>query len=229
MMTGYIIRMKGVDLSEELAQDCADSLEKHGVNYEFFDAVHGEEIDKVWTEKGLDFYRKQNANKRLPGVKGCFLSHYILWEKCLALDTPILIFEHDALLIKDLPDLVLKNRYDVLNLDYASRVEKDYEAHLQTNRGVGVENWPVAPKKKGLVSQLNKSSIKGIHAYAIKPSGAAQLIHKAQTLGTLPADIHVNSKYIDLRYSITSYARINPKYWLNAKQGSLHSFTRAKD
>ena len=35
-----------------------------------------------------------------PSETACFLSHASLWAKCVELDKPIIIFEHDAVLIK---------------------------------------------------------------------------------------------------------------------------------
>jgi len=228
-MKTFIIRMKDNPISEELSEDLVKSLEAYNMNYEYFDAIHGDMIEPTWRQKGLKFFHKQNANKKLPGVKGCFLSHYILWEWCNSYNEPFLIFEHDAQVIRKFPDNITTPTYDVLNLDYASRVESDYEGHLNTDKGGIIKSWPIAPKKKGWLSQASKSSIKGLHAYIIKPSGAAKLIKQSHTIGTIPADVHVNSMYVDLKYTVTSYARINHKYWLNAKQGSLHSFTRAKE
>src|SRR6056300_1281258 len=48
----------------------------------------------------------------------CFLSHYRLWLKCVELDEPILIFEHDALFTRRLPlDPLLESKYSVISLN----------------------------------------------------------------------------------------------------------------
>ena len=227
-MITKIIRMKDNTISNELALELTSSLDDLNMSYDFFDAIYGDQIEQVWNSKQLKFFFKQNANKKLPGVKGCFLSHYSLWEQCASTNTPYLIFEHDALMIRSLPKDILELDYDVLNLDYASRVEANYKEHLSSDKGQEIKSWPVAPKKKGWLSQASKSSIKGLHAYIVKPNGAKKLIKQAHTVGTIPADVHVNSMYVDLKYTVTSYAQINPKYWIGAKQGSMHSFTREK-
>lgn len=223
-MKCFIIRMKGNLISEDLAIDLANSLESQNINYDFFDAIYGDAVEKEFSKKELSLYYKQNNNRKSQGVKGCFLSHYSLWENCIKNNENFLIFEHDALLIRPLQDF--GNDFDVLNLDYASRVEEDYNHHLSLDKGDKILSWPVAPQKKGFISQIAKSSIKGLHAYIITPNGAKKLIQKAKDIGTVPADVHVNSMYIDLKYTQTSYARINPKYWIDAKYGSINSFTR---
>lgn len=231
-MKCYIIRIKDNNVSEDLANDLAESLKKYNIDYNFFDAVYADRIQQVWAEEDLKFYHKQNPNRKLPGVQGCFLSHYSLWKQCLENNEPFLIFEHDAIVLRDIPEQIYSlDHYDVINLDYASRVEEDYEGHLRLDKGFHVKSWKPADdtkKKKGLMGIANKSSIKGLHAYVIFPSGARKLIDRAKEHGTFPADIHVNSVFVTLGYTVTSYARVNPKYWIDAKVGSSNSFTRAK-
>ena len=43
-------------------------------------------------------YETADPNKRI----ACFLSHYRLWLKCVELDEPIFVFEHDALFTRRL-------------------------------------------------------------------------------------------------------------------------------
>ena len=222
----YIIRMQGQKVSEELSSDLALSLEQMSISYNYFDAIYGTDVEKYWQEYKLFFYHKQSENKKTNGVKGCFLSHYTLWNNCIEDNIPYLIFEHDALMIRNLPNQIFDEDFDVLNLDYASRKEKDYEMHLSMDKGYKIMPWSADCSPKGFYSRVNKLSIKGLHAYIIKPNGAKKLIKKANELGTLPADIHVNSLYVNLKYTKTSYARINPKYWIDSKTGSVNSFTR---
>lgn len=232
-MKCYIIRIKNNHISEDLARDLEVSLKNHDIEYNLFDAVYGNQIEKLWIKENLKFYHKQNPNRKLPGVQGCFLSHYTLWKQCLKDNEPYLIFEHDAVIVRDIPKQIYNlDHYDVINLDYASREEYDYENHLSLDKGFDVRPWKPdlsQKKKKGLMSIANKSSIKGLHAYVIFPNGAKKLLERAQEYGTFPADIHVNSVFVNLGYTVTSYARVNPKYWIDAKNGSSNSFTRAKE
>jgi glycosyl transferase family 25 len=164
------------------------------------------------------------------GVKGCFLSHFLLWKKCLELNKPILILEHDALAIRELPKDILDYNYDILNLDYASRQIENYWEYVETDHGLEILSWEKSSRKG--YGGYNKSSIPGIHGYIIKPSGAEKLIKFSKQQGTLPADIQINSLVVDLKYTKTSYVKINPKYWLLAnvtdnrsKPGSPESLT----
>ena len=38
-------------------------------------------------------------------VGACFASHYLLWERCISLDEPILILEHDAIFRENIPNV----------------------------------------------------------------------------------------------------------------------------
>lgn len=217
-------------VSVEQSNDCVQSFWNYGMSVNKFQGFYKNNVDTVWENEKLFLYHKQSDNKKVKGVKGCFLSHYSLWKKCLELNTPILILEHDALAIRELPEDILDYEYDVLNLDYASRQIKNYWEHVEMDNGKEILSWEKSSKKG--YGGYNKSSIPGIHGYIIKPSGAEKLIKFSKQQGTLPADIQINSLVVDLKYTKTSYVKINPKYWLlpdgtnnRAKPGSPESLT----
>lgn len=224
-LKAFIIRIPE-PTSVEQAEECAQSLEKFSIPYEYFDGVYKHNLNEVWRQERLQLYHKQSNNKKVAGVKGCFLSHYLLWKKCIERDSPIIIFEHDGLMIKPLPNVVVESNYDVLNLDYSSRQVVNYWEHVEKDFGTDILSWE-KPQKWGY-SKFNKGSIDGIHGYIIKPNGAKKLINFAKEYGTLPADIHINSLVVDLKYTKTSYVKINPKYWHTGdgnRPGSSQSFT----
>lgn len=68
------------------------------IDYQFFDAINGNEnpdhplFKRYQNEKRL-------ARKGYPLSRsqlGCFASHYLLWQQCVALNQPIIILEDDA-------------------------------------------------------------------------------------------------------------------------------------
>ena len=73
------------------------------IDYELYQAVNGKNVDydelkrrgfdtdKDW----IDPILKTHLTK---GEVGCFLSHYNLWLKCIALGEPIIILEDDAII-----------------------------------------------------------------------------------------------------------------------------------
>lgn len=216
-------------ISIEQADDCVKSFSDNGILVEKFQGIYNPNIDPVWKSENLFFFHKLKDSKKRDGIRGCFLSHYLLWKKCLELNEPLLILEHDAISLRPLPKNILDNEFDVLNLDYSSRQIKDYWDHVEKYFGENICSWP-SHQNKGY-SGYNKSSIPGIHAYIIKPAGADKLIKFTKSEGVLPADIQINSKILDLKYTKTSYVKINPKYWelpdgvIRMKPGSSKSLT----
>lgn len=78
-------------------------LDPLGVRYEFFDAVYGAQnpdcyLFKKYNDKERIRRRGKGASLRLSQL-GCFASHYLLWEKCLRENAPIVVLEDDATLL----------------------------------------------------------------------------------------------------------------------------------
>ncbi|HGO5851283.1 TPA: glycosyltransferase family 25 protein [Mannheimia haemolytica] len=70
------------------------------IEYQFFNAINGKEnpdypLFAKYNEKER-FKRKGNTMNF--SQLGCWASHYRLWEKCVELDTPIIVLEDDAIL-----------------------------------------------------------------------------------------------------------------------------------
>ncbi len=225
----YVITMIGEGLSENLAQECIESAKKFGIQAKIFPATWGKDIDKHFVEQDLKIYKKGQKKKDInPGLKGCLLSHYRLWKKCIESQEPMMIFEHDNIVLRDIPEKLLNTFEDVLHLDFASRQVTDYEDFTETYNGDDVKQWcPQIPRLSGH-ELYNKTHIKGSHAYIIKPLGATKMVDWVWNVGALSPDLAMNSTAIDLRYTLTSFCRINPRYWMESKKRSKNSFCRPK-
>ncbi len=80
-----------------------EQLNRLGIPYEFFDAIHGAQnpdhhLFKKYNDKKRASLRGANASLR-PAQLGCFASHYLLWEKCVQANAPIIVLEDDAILL----------------------------------------------------------------------------------------------------------------------------------
>jgi hypothetical protein len=117
---------------------------------------------------------------------------------------------------------------DVLHLDRYSRIVRDYNAHCLSNRGEGIHNHCNKIPDLSGTELLNKTSIKGSHSYIITPIGANKMIDYVWAKGALSPDVALNSLAVNLKYTDTSYFRINEKYWINRKGRSANSFCRPK-
>ena len=158
--------MIGEGISEMLAQECIDSANKFGIQPEIFPATWGDDVDKHFSEQDLKVFKKGQSRKEInPGLKGCLLSHYRLWKKCIASAKPMMIFEHDNFVLREIPENLMNTFEDVLHLDFASRNVVNYEDHTKSYHGDGVKQWrPVLPRLSGH-ELYNKTHIKGSHAY----------------------------------------------------------------
>ena len=230
MLQSRIITMMGNEISEDLARECLASCKEHNIEASLFPAVWGDSVAQVYEDCKLRPFYNLKDSRDTKGVRGCFLSHYLLWKEVMESGQPMLIFEHDALVVHDLSTNILTYSFGVLNLDSYSRTAEDYEAHFNRPPINGVRaNAVEVPRLNRNFDTFEKMSIKGLHAYIIKPSGAKDLIVFTHEYGMLPADIAVNSISCDLWVTNSSLCRVNPKYWIDKKRKSKNSFTRTKD
>jgi len=203
MIKAFIIRKPNDELSEKLSSECAESAAKFGIVAEKVDGVYSDHNDLIKKYQLRFFEKMKQYKKESPGVKGCFLSHYLLWKKCIELDEPIIIFEHDALMIRPLPENILDLFTHHCILDYAVHY-LDYEEIIARDCELTVKEYPMIPTNGKLgYSNINKAHVRGSHAHLVKPLGAKTLIESVDKFGILPSDACVNQYY-------TSYITVDP-------------------
>jgi len=162
----YIITIKGNELSEKLAQRCAESCEKVGQKYEIYYGFNGTDKrgaiippegleDAPWL-KWIKLYTTVLSSTQL----ACFYSHFSLWAKCLEIDKPIIILEHDAIM-----DRLYETHYMWNGIVYLGCQE-------QAEGSGGI--YPVPPH--GSAEDGLHRFICRAHAYAIDPAIAKNLI-----------------------------------------------------
>ena len=216
------------ELSNKLAHDSLDSCRQFGIESELIKGVFGSDIDLKLAEFKL------GISKECPdisqGNKGCFLSHYLLWKKCIELDEPILVFEHDMIVKHAITDDLLNSFTEYLNLDYCSSFRKEPEKYLECMK----KDQPLEVKrlfeKNQIPSTLTWRSAKtyhvvGTHGYIIKPAGAIKLINAAHKNGILPVDVHINCHYVDIFITHPSLIR-TCDFMLDKKNSSKFSRTK---
>jgi GR25 family glycosyltransferase involved in LPS biosynthesis len=119
-----------------------------------------------------------------PGVIGCFYSHYRLWQKCVELDEPILIFEDDVIFEREFIPvpwdevILLCTGKEAYKHDFYSKKLYDPEGEPST----------VA---------LPNTSMPGAVGYGVTPKGAKKLVefYKEEFL---PADTAMNTHVVRL-------------------------------
>ena len=182
----YIISIQGNKVSEQLTQQCLASCEKVGqpnVNvFPAFDAT-GSKIKVQQHDLGLpvgelgsikvpeflqgqaflNFLRLKRCDLLMTQI-ACFLSHYSLWCMCLDKDRPIVILEHDAVMVKPF----LRHNY-LNNIVYLGGSEQIHGSLRDTDTIP-----PHASDQQGLDRFICRA-----HAYSIDPIMAKNLVSYA--------------------------------------------------
>lgn len=224
-LKSYVIRLKDIVISEKLSAECVHSGSSNGLEIEMFDGIYGKDNIKNKTlELGIRPYREKMKKNRL-GVRGCFLSHYLLWLKSLEINEPILICEHDAIILAEITDDIL-NFEDVLILDPHDKFSSKYEsAHLNSRGNIQkiVEYFNKDSRKKMGVSAEYP---KGLQSYIIKPSAAKKLYQSVKNNGYLPADVQINKSIVTINTVTRPVASINQRYYNDKKTMREESTTQ---
>ena len=153
-----------------------ESANKHNWKIELFPGFDGRnhrfpyKIDERYPKGAEQFQRA--------GVRGCFMSHYALWRRCLELNEPIGIFESDVIFRKA-PPSSLKD-CDAIKLH-----------GFKISKPAATGNWH-----------------QGSHAYILKPSGAQKMIAWTELYGASPADYMLGDKVITMKYDFEDRVKL---------------------
>ena len=103
----WMISISDNPVSQHYRDICKPTWEEQGFNVIDFEAVTPETVEKENMNE-LEFFKiiRRNGETRhfTPTEKAIWWSHFVLWHKCLIRKKPIIVAEHDALVIKDLPN-----------------------------------------------------------------------------------------------------------------------------
>lgn len=99
----YIITIKNHAQSEEMAQRCLESCSKVNQKAQIWEAFDGTDgtVKIPLHAIGKDYlkYLKLVNFTLTPPEVCCLLSHVSLWSRCIEIDQPIAILEHDAIMV----------------------------------------------------------------------------------------------------------------------------------
>lgn len=195
-MKNFVIILKDNIKSEKFGNISLETGLKNNWNIQRFNGVDGRNttVEMIEKEFNLKINSQHKKCKRLfekPGVRGCFLSHWLLWNKCVELNEPIGIFEDDVLFLK--PPSFLENFQDILKLD-----------KLQQGKPYAAGIW-----------------WEGAHSYILTPVGAKKLINWSYINGILPADMMLGTNVLNVEFDNNSLIRLNPDSQVDLNTQSL--------
>ena len=202
-MKSFHIILSGHDLGETLGYKNIEIAKSFGLDAHMHSGV---KITKTFEEEFASYGITKIASKEgeYVGQQGCFLAHFQLWQKCLELDKPIVICEHDGVFIRELPENCLKKFTDVLRLESFHHWLPKYVEKTESslNNKVGVKT----------LKTRYRTFYVGYYGYVVKPSGARKLINQAQNVGIRSVDSFVDNRVVDIKSVTSSVVTLDKTY-----------------
>ena len=175
----YIIRIDGHTSSETKAKRCADSCDAVGQKWEYWDAYNGISDPIIPPKQNGQFMNllKVTDHYMTRGEVACALSHISLWVKCVEQDKPLIVLEHDAVMVQP----------------YTNHAVFNSICYLGNNEQVNL-GWAVMPTPPHASEGANYHFICRGHAYAIDPAVAKNLLAHVLKYGICaPLDILIRA------------------------------------
>lgn len=175
MTEHFVITIANNELSNQAADRCIKSGAKYGVDIKKHKAITPHDNpEQLMKSKNIDPEAFKEMYSRHENCMAAFMSHYSLWEKCAFANTDFVIFEHDAVVVNNIPDTSA--------LTYVGTIGKPSYGKYNTPSHLG---W-------GPLTQ--KRYFGGAHAYIVKPAGAWALMEKAQqSAGPTDVFLHLDN------------------------------------
>jgi hypothetical protein len=210
----FIIYIKGYDPSETYAKHCLNSC-KDKFNASLFEATTAENIEIYIQEKdyepinpsrAYDFYKKavspSKTNLYLT-KKSIFITATRLWQKCVELNEPIVVLEHDSICLRKWDNSQFE---DVLILNGESCWTQKQLSGLKP------DHWPIGVSKLNsrLKYRFNNKfkgamTMPGAAAYAIQPHAAQKLLEAAYKYGWEQNDHFINTYNVTIQTIVPEY------------------------
>lgn len=171
-MKNYVITIMDNEQSVKVADRCIESGKKFGLSIEKFKAFTPDDNpEKLLLNYGISPNGFKEKYSRFERCMAAFLSHFSLWKKCLEENEPYIIFEHDAIIVNNIPT-VFRN--------IAVSLGKPSYGKYQNPNFLG--EGPLTSKKY----------FPGAHAYYITPGAALCFINKAREKAG-PTDVFLHT------------------------------------
>jgi glycosyl transferase family 25 len=163
----FCIYLENNQYSLEKLKNVISSGQFYGWKISPFPGVLGDSID--WNKQKIKPAEERKFQRR-KGAQGCWLSHFLLWKKCIELNEPIIVLEHDIVFLDSWKELTIDA--DAIKLFKLTKFKED----SYTGK------WQV-----------------GAHAYILTPVGAEKLVFWCEQNFAYHADMIIGSNVIHWR------------------------------
>lgn len=170
--------------SQDRRKNVSEKFDNRQIAFEFMDAVDGRTGNhpylKNYDEKAFLINRRRKA---APGELGCYVSHLLAWERCIAIGAPIVVLEDDFELTDDF----------VEGLDFLENFLND----VAFVRLEPLESRFFVTSHRGEKFSLVKQIKIGMCAtgYVITPHGAKALLENGKKI-RFPVDLYLKFVFI---------------------------------
>ena len=182
----YIIQINNKQ-SIKLGKRCAKSCEKVKMDYEFWKGYDGTDPDKSiivpdhLKDNPFMSMLKVDNQFMIKAEVACALSHISLWAHCVKIQKPIVILEHDAIMIEKIRMVKIPNSIVFMGCN---------EWHKNGYGGISPPLYNYG---------LNKRFIMRAHAYAIDPFIAKNFLSEILKRGIWDAfDVMIKSDLFNI-------------------------------
>lgn len=162
--SAYIIRLSNNPISVQLSNRCMQSCQTAQMPAKFWEGFDGTQKDTLLVPthlKNKDYFNwiKVHDTRITLSQLACVLSHFSLWCHCLTIDKPIVILEHDAVVLKKL------ERFEFYNMiQFLGSIEQFQ----------GAPQYIIPPH--GTAYEQRLRFIGRAHAYAVDPQICKNMI-----------------------------------------------------
>lgn len=173
-MRSYVITIIDNVDSCSAADRCIESGKRFGVHIDRIAAyVPADNPSLLMKHNGINDTQFDEVYSDTNKCKAAFMSHYACWKLSVSQEENILILEHDAIFVNNLPK------------------------GLDTYNGLCSFGKPSygrfnIPQKLGYNKLVSKQYLPGAHAYLISPAAAKEVI-KTTILSAEPTDVFLNN------------------------------------
>lgn len=210
MDNNHEIFIISLEESDDRVQNLMALLDRIHLSYTVFKAVNGKNENHFLFNKYNHKKRMLCKGKELKKTQlGCYASHYLLWEKCILLNRPIIILEDDAIIN---PELFLNIYRELHSQETKPECVRLFKNKNSKGGHLTVENHTCFKLIKYLKGPM------GTVGYFLTPSAAKKFIahseewfltvdlfmdrfwmHKVECYGTIPNSImHDRDKFPSL-------------------------------
>lgn len=187
--------------SPERRENIKKQLDALGLEFEFFDAVDGRAEPPHPLFAKYDYFKRLwLTNGRMPskGEMGCYASHYLIWQKCVASGESILVIEDDSYVKPVIVDLL-------------PHIEERVEQYgfLRLEPETTKCNLFMKEESDTYSISFMDNNFGGTRSYAISPQAAQKLLNGSERW-CMPVDNYIGSLYLHDMPSYQMYPTIIP-------------------